>query len=148
MRRRRRNCGKYDSALSDHILISFLQDLISYVIDSTNPLKISECVAGKGKNSTLQHLLFADHPPTGGLCGGIFVDHNFENLVASKIGEKDWYKISVEDRRGFINDFWEYRIKRQFGKSDRMWPVQVPESTSGAGSLGKRKRSITISLTT
>ncbi|KAJ2973178.1 hypothetical protein NQ176_g6757 [Zarea fungicola] len=105
-------------------------DLIAYVIDSMSPFKIDECVAGQG-----------------GLCGGIFVDQNFENLIATKVGQKEWDNLDVFEKRRFINQDWENGIKTQFENQDRDWPVSLPPGCQPPVSLGKRKRALTLELT-
>ncbi|KAJ6779670.1 hypothetical protein PWT90_02718 [Aphanocladium album] len=106
-----------------------IQDLISYQVDNANHFVLKECVSGEG-----------------GLCGGVFVDQNFEDLIASKIGRSSWSKVHSEDKRRFMTVCWENGIKSQFSGNDRVFHVEVPDGDLPDGTLGKRKRLQTISL--
>ncbi|GKU05177.1 hsp70 protein [Fusarium langsethiae] len=48
-------------------------DLISYEIESVDPFVVKECVKGDG-----------------GLCGAVFLDQNFLNLIKEKTGPRPW----------------------------------------------------------
>ncbi|KAK8110207.1 Heat shock 70 kDa protein 12B [Apiospora kogelbergensis] len=82
----------------------FVQDLISYRVESIEPLQLAEAVEG-----------------TGGLCGGIFVDEVFERLCKSRLGRK-WDKLSKAGINEVMKREWENGIKPQFklqGRSKR-----------------------------
>lgn len=49
----------------------YQQDLISYEVTSTTPLRVKECTVG-----------------TGDLCGSIFINRRFEDLVICRIGQE------------------------------------------------------------
>ncbi|KAF4478595.1 hypothetical protein FAGAP_12288 [Fusarium agapanthi] len=105
-------------------------DLISYVVESTKPFTIKECVKGDG-----------------GLCGSIFLDENFLKLIKRKISSKSWKNISKADEKRFLNDEWEHGIKEQFSGQDRSWLVSLPEGCHGVFNQGsKRQRHIRLSL--
>lgn len=72
------------------------------------PLRVRECVEGKGK-----------------MCGVIFVDEEFVNMVAAVLGTK-WKKVSETSRKMMIHNEWENGIKRLFDDSDKDWTVTVP----------------------
>ncbi|KAM3445461.1 hypothetical protein NHJ13734_000374 [Beauveria thailandica] len=72
-------------------------DLISYQVDEASSFRLRECVAGEG-----------------GLCGGIFVDQNFDDLITHKMGGSPWKGIDSADKRRFMKDNWENGIKSQF----------------------------------
>lgn len=87
----------------------------------------------------------------GGLCGGVFLDENFIDLIKKKVTPKAWNFVSKCDERKFLNDNWEHGIKPQFENRSRSWSVDLPESCPlGAGnqSGGGIKRRKTLDLTT
>ncbi|KAI9149948.1 Heat shock 70 kDa protein 12B [Paramyrothecium foliicola] len=71
-------------------------DLISYKVESTKPIQLAEAVEG-----------------TGGLCGGIFVDDEFERICKSRLGRR-WDKLSKAGINEVLKREWEYGIKPQF----------------------------------
>ncbi|KAM3436279.1 hypothetical protein MY4824_004430 [Beauveria thailandica] len=85
-------------------------DLISYQVDEASSFRLRECVAGEG-----------------GLCGGIFVDQNFDDLITRKMGGTPWKGIDSADKRRFMKDNWENGIKPQFSGNDRSFFAEVPE---------------------
>ncbi|OAA50102.1 actin-like ATPase domain-containing protein [Beauveria brongniartii RCEF 3172] len=98
-------------------------DLISYQVDKASSFKLSECVTGEG-----------------GLCGGIFVDQNFDGLITQKMGGSPWKGLDSADKRKFMKDSWENGIKSQFSGNDRSFFAEVPEGYLPDGAMGKRKR--------
>ncbi|KAH7006186.1 hypothetical protein EDB82DRAFT_472866 [Fusarium venenatum] len=90
-------------------------DLISYVIKSIDPFVVEECVGGGGN-----------------LCGGVFLDEMFLNLIKKKVTPGSWAGVSIADQKKLLNDSWEYDIKRQFLNQNRTWPVELPGSFSGS----------------
>ncbi|XWW97179.1 hypothetical protein V2A60_005160 [Cordyceps javanica] len=104
-------------------------DLITYQITSPKTFQLRECVVGEG-----------------GLCGGIFVDHHFENLIAEKLGDSSWLNLDFEDRRAFMKEKWETGIKSQFSGNDRVFRPEVPDGYVSGGATGKRKRLMKITL--
>ncbi|KAF5017906.1 hypothetical protein F66182_10135 [Fusarium sp. NRRL 66182] len=104
------------------------KDLISYVIETTEPFVVKECVKGDG-----------------GLCGGVFLDENFVKLIKNKTPCGAWNLASRAQVRKFLNDEWEHGIKPQFENQDRVWPVDLPESHNNEQSRGlKRRRTIEL----
>ncbi|KAF2835264.1 actin-like ATPase domain-containing protein [Patellaria atrata CBS 101060] len=83
-------------------------DIISYKIESTKPMKVKECVEGKGA-----------------MCGAIFIDQEFENMVKLTMG-KMWAKLSRGSIKTMMNNEWENGIKRKYDDSDRKWNVVLP----------------------
>ncbi|KAK6227405.1 hypothetical protein QIS74_00960 [Colletotrichum tabaci] len=84
-------------------------DLISYEVTDTKPMVVREAVKGNG-----------------GLCGGVFLDEGFINLMKSKIGSESWASISIENIKKLMNSDWEHGIKQQFDTRPRDWPVTLP----------------------
>ncbi|KAG5747682.1 hypothetical protein H9Q70_009631 [Fusarium xylarioides] len=104
-------------------------DLISYVVESTKPFTVKECVKGDG-----------------GLCGSIFLDENFLKLIKRKVSSTSWKNISKADEKRFLNDEWEHGIKEQFSSQDRSWLVSLPEGCRGVFNQGsKRQRHLQLS---
>ncbi|KAF2137801.1 uncharacterized protein K452DRAFT_312172 [Aplosporella prunicola CBS 121167] len=74
-------------------------DLITYRIKAVDPLELAEVVPG-----------------SGGLCGGVMLDAEFENLVKRLLGTK-WDQITAKER-GVIMNAWIDGIKCSFGGVD------------------------------
>ncbi|KAM3543706.1 hypothetical protein ARSEF1564_003366 [Beauveria bassiana] len=104
-------------------------DLISYQVDEASSFRLRECVVGEG-----------------GLCGGIFVDQNFDDLITRKMGGSPWKGIDSADKRKFMKDNWENGIKSQFSGNHRSFFAEVPEGYLPDGAMGKRKRLQSIFL--
>ncbi|KAM3514974.1 hypothetical protein MY11210_001333 [Beauveria gryllotalpidicola] len=104
-------------------------DLISYQVDKASSFRLRECVAGEG-----------------GLCGGIFVDQNFDDLITRKMGGSPWKGIDSAEKRKFMKDNWENGIKSQFSGNHRSFFAEVPEGYLPDGAMGKRKRLQSICL--
>ncbi|OBS26475.1 hypothetical protein FPOA_00418 [Fusarium poae] len=83
-------------------------DLCSYVVKSTEPVVVQECVKGDGD-----------------LCGGIFLDEMFVNLIKRKTTPNLW--------AGFLND------------NRRTWLVELPVSSSGSISDRRRRKILQLS---
>ncbi|KAM3481293.1 hypothetical protein MY8738_004549 [Beauveria namnaoensis] len=104
-------------------------DLISYQVDKASSFRLRECVAGEG-----------------GLCGGIFVDQNFDDLITDKMGGSPWKGLDSADKRKFMKEIWENGIKSQFSGNNRKFCAEIPEGYLPDGAMGKRKRSQIITL--
>ncbi|KIL94945.1 hypothetical protein FAVG1_01876 [Fusarium avenaceum] len=104
-------------------------DLISYVVESTAPFIVKECVKGDG-----------------GLCGGVFLDERFLELIKSKVAPGSWSSVSSSDEKKFLNDGWEHGIKPQFSNQNRTWLVDLPDSCGGASPNRKLKRRKSLEL--
>ncbi|KAG5993963.1 hypothetical protein E4U43_003349, partial [Claviceps pusilla] len=100
-------------------------DLISYRVSHKSPFTLKECVKGDG-----------------GLCGGIFLDQNFLELVKKKIGAS-WKTVSKKQELEFMNDKWDHGIKRQFRGTPRTWRLDMPNSVTQSGSQ-KRTRGLEL----
>ncbi|KAM5355751.1 hypothetical protein ACJ41O_002397 [Fusarium nematophilum] len=105
-------------------------DLISYVVESTSPFVVKECVKGDGA-----------------LCGAVFLDEEFLKLIKSKIPAGSWSQVSKEEVKKFLNDGWEHGIKPQFANQQRNWLVDLPDACS-ASSSGRLKRRRSLELST
>lgn len=53
----------------------------------------------------------------GNVCGGVFVDEDFEVLCKNRMGRK-WSKFSQADVKLLLNKEWEYSIKPRYSESD------------------------------
>ncbi|KAM3555584.1 hypothetical protein ARSEF4850_005920 [Beauveria asiatica] len=104
-------------------------DLISYQVDKASSFRLGECVTGEG-----------------GLCGGIFVDQNFDDLITHKMRGSPWKGLDSAEKRKFMKDSWENGIKPQFSGNDRSFFAEVPEGYLPDGAMGKRKRLQSICL--
>ncbi|RSL67500.1 hypothetical protein CEP54_003231 [Fusarium duplospermum] len=100
-------------------------DLISYAIESTEPFNVKEC--------------------TGALCGGVFLDENFLNLIKSKVPVGAWDQVSKAAEKKFLNDGWEHGIKPQFANQQRAWLVDLPDGCNDTSRKLKRRRAYELS---
>ncbi|KAM0353557.1 hypothetical protein ACHAPU_001569 [Fusarium lateritium] len=101
-------------------------DLISYVVESVNPFTVAECVREE-------------------LCGGMFPDDNFLNLIKRKISRGAWDYVTKARERKFLNDEWEHGIKGQFYDQQRSWPVELPDGCVTSKHGLKRRRNLELS---
>ncbi|KAI1843813.1 hypothetical protein JX266_010072 [Neoarthrinium moseri] len=77
-------------------------DIISYKVKSIEPFRLEEAAKGDGK-----------------LCGAFLIDDAFETWMQYKSGLKfDQCKAPKHDFRIFVNDEWEYTMKRAFSGSE------------------------------
>lgn len=62
----------------------------------------------------------------GGLCGAIFVDEAFKEVLKRKF-DKRWEMMDESNRRDMIRTQWETGIKRNFKMgSDRSYNIRIP----------------------
>ncbi|EGO59403.1 hypothetical protein NEUTE1DRAFT_39823 [Neurospora tetrasperma FGSC 2508] len=84
-------------------------DLISYKLIQAEPMIVKECVKG-----------------SGGLCGAVFLDEAFTNVLKSKFGKK-WVKMDESNRRDMVRTQWETGIKRNFKMSSKKsYNIRIP----------------------
>ncbi|KAK4103458.1 actin-like ATPase domain-containing protein [Parathielavia hyrcaniae] len=79
-------------------------DLISYEVVSIAPMVDKEC----------------------GLCGAVFVDEAFLEVLKHKFGKKSWKKMDPETRQRLVHDEWEHGIKQTFDGRERSWTIKMP----------------------
>ncbi|POR38244.1 Uncharacterized protein TPAR_01548 [Tolypocladium paradoxum] len=84
-------------------------DIISYKVMRETPPKIRESVQGDGK-----------------LCGAVFLDEGFLELLKSKMPPDVRDKIGVSDVQWIMNQFWENGMKPQFHGNNEPFVVPVP----------------------
>ncbi|KAH7170827.1 hypothetical protein EDB81DRAFT_909517 [Dactylonectria macrodidyma] len=104
-------------------------DLISYVVESVEPLVVKECVKGDG-----------------GLCGGVFLDEEFIKLIKRKVTSNAWNELGRAEQQKLLNDGWEHGIKPQFENQPRTWAIDLPDSCGVKSNDLKRRQ--TLELTT
>ncbi|KAI7759511.1 hypothetical protein LZL87_011307 [Fusarium oxysporum] len=63
-------------------------DLISYQIESISPFVVKECVKGDG-----------------GLCGGVFLDEQFLELIKRKLTPRSWDNVTSAEEKKFLNEW-------------------------------------------
>ncbi|KAL6918247.1 hypothetical protein FSHL1_009674 [Fusarium sambucinum] len=96
-------------------------DLISYKVESVDPVALQEAVVG-----------------SGGLCGGIFVDQQFQRICKTRLG-RSWSRLSQTGILEIMKDEWETGIKRHFkpDSSSKEFIVKIPaEAFKGEGASG------------
>jgi hypothetical protein len=62
----------------------------------------------------------------GGLCGAVFVDEAFLDLLKRKFDNKKWVKMTAETRHHLLHDEWEHGIKPAFDGSEKTWKFNMP----------------------
>ncbi|KAI8952993.1 hypothetical protein F4801DRAFT_588605 [Xylaria longipes] len=88
-------------------------DIISYKINTIEPLSVSECVEGA-------------------LCGGTFLDKEFEVLLKRAVGKESWNKMNGSDIRRMMNNEWEHGIKKAFNGEPDYYTVEIPSRAQSA----------------
>ncbi|KAF5654811.1 hsp70 family chaperone [Fusarium sp. NRRL 25303] len=85
-------------------------DLITYEIESIDPIRMREAVLGQGE-----------------LCGGVFIDEAFERICRERLGPT-WKVLSRGGKNEIMKECWEYSIKPQFktGNPDKVYTVTLP----------------------
>ncbi|KAI0442706.1 hypothetical protein F4803DRAFT_575269 [Xylaria telfairii] len=84
-------------------------DIISYKINKLQPLMVSECVEGEAA-----------------LCGGTFLDKEFEAILKNAVGNVAWNKMNRSDIRRMMNNEWEHGIKIAFNGEPDYYMVELP----------------------
>ncbi|KAL2873752.1 hypothetical protein SGCOL_011067 [Colletotrichum sp. CLE4] len=105
-------------------------DLITYEILSLDPFIVREAVQGDGD-----------------LCGGVFLDEAFVNMLQEKVTPQAWNNIPKEDVRNLLNDEWENCIKPSFKNQDDDWHINLPPECRAPGTQQrgmKRKRNLIL----
>ncbi|KAI1758002.1 hypothetical protein F4782DRAFT_536687 [Xylaria castorea] len=88
-------------------------DIISYKINTVEPLSVSECVEGA-------------------LCGGTFLDREFELFMKNAVGEVSWDKMNESDIRRMMNNEWEHGIKEAFNGEPDCYTIELPGRAQSA----------------
>ncbi|KAI0857724.1 actin-like ATPase domain-containing protein [Xylaria cubensis] len=96
-------------------------DLISYEVGNLDPIQLHEATIG-----------------TGGVCGGIFIDEQFEKICRTRLGTRPWNKLSRAGINTIMKKEWEHGIKPQFSTRDppsKEYPTLIPpEAFKGSSS--------------
>ncbi|KXH62515.1 hypothetical protein CNYM01_01726 [Colletotrichum nymphaeae SA-01] len=120
--------------VGDHIVVcdagGGTVDLITYEILSLDPFIVREAVQGDGD-----------------LCGGVFLDEAFVNMLKEKVTPQAWNNIPEEEVRKLLNDEWEHCIKPSFKNQDDDWQINLPPECRVPGAQRrsmKRKRNLML----
>ena len=74
---------------------------------------------------SLPALTLRQIPPTGGLCGSVFLDLAFQKYIETIIGEMEFRGIKESNRKKMMREF-EYGIKRCFSENnDQTYSVDL-----------------------
>lgn len=76
----------------------------------------------------------------GDLCGGVFLDEQFMNLIKKKVTPAGWKQVDRIEEQRFLNDGWEHGIKPQFENQPRTWLVDLPDGCSLPSENGKKAK--------
>ncbi|KAI1108354.1 hypothetical protein F5Y14DRAFT_457113 [Nemania sp. NC0429] len=105
--------GRADLKIGDSFIVVDVGggtlDIISYKLNKLEPLSVSECVEGDGA-----------------LCGGTFLDKEFETLLKIYIGKAAWDRMDHSDLRRLMNNEWEHGIKKAFNGEPDDYTVEIP----------------------
>ncbi|RYP78704.1 hypothetical protein DL771_000371 [Monosporascus sp. 5C6A] len=96
------------AALSTLREFSWRYDLVTYMVEETEPFAVSEAVEGNGA-----------------LYGATFVDQEFESLLKSQVGARIWRSIPLHLSKKVMNDDWEHNIKKT-SDIDKTWTIDLP----------------------
>ncbi|KAI0430736.1 hypothetical protein F5Y09DRAFT_355703 [Xylaria sp. FL1042] len=68
----------------------------------------------------------------GVLCGGTFLDKEFESLLKDAVGQISWHKMDGSDIRRMMNNEWEHGIKEAFDGEPDNYAVEIPSRAQRA----------------
>ncbi len=77
----------------------------------------------------------------GSLCGGIFIDEQFEHLCKQRLG-RNWNNLSQAGIKTMIKAEWEYAYKPSYTGRDvnREFPVGIPAEALKGSDMNDLKR--------
>ncbi|KAF9873766.1 hypothetical protein CkaCkLH20_08876 [Colletotrichum karsti] len=126
--------GRPDIEVGDHFVVcdagGGTVDLISYEVLSLDPVEVRESIRGDGD-----------------LCGAVFLDEAFVELLKLKVTPAAWDNMSKEQAARVLHIDWENGIKKNFEGQDKRWNVSLPFECRIPGSSNrgvKRKRDIIL----
>ncbi|KAK1976354.1 hypothetical protein LZ30DRAFT_603637 [Colletotrichum cereale] len=128
--------GRPNIKVGDHFVVcdagGGTVDLISYEVLSLKPMVVREAIQGDGD-----------------LCGGVFLDEAFVNLIKDKVTPQAWDDVPKDETANVLNGDWEHGIKQQFDGQTRDWHVKLPPGCQAKGTSQrgiKRKRNLMLNL--
>ncbi|KZL87999.1 hsp70 family chaperone [Colletotrichum incanum] len=128
--------GRPNIKVGDHFVVcdagGGTVDLISYEVLSLKPMVVREAIKGDGD-----------------LCGGVFLDEAFVNLIKKKVTSQAWDNVPKDEATNVLNGDWEHGIKQQFDSQMRDWHIKLPPEcmANGKSQQGiKRKRNLMLNL--
>lgn len=63
---------------------------------------------------------------SGGLCGAVFVDEAFVEVLKNKFGPARWAKLKTKSYTRLMHTEWETMIKPNFDGRPQTWEIQLP----------------------
>ncbi|KAI7782498.1 actin-like atpase domain-containing protein [Diaporthe eres] len=108
-------------------------DIITYKIIKTKPMTVQEVVTGKGA-----------------LCGAIFVEERFKELVIRKleeISEDAMEHVSPQDIQKIMTNHWEDEIRDDFSGAAKTWEISQPFSLISKGPFDRSGGYPTFTIT-
>ncbi|KAK1713751.1 uncharacterized protein BDZ83DRAFT_756722 [Colletotrichum acutatum] len=128
--------GRPNIKVGDHFIVcdagGGTVDLMSYEVLGLKPLAVREAIEGDGD-----------------MCGGVFLDEAFIELVKEKVTPQAWANIPKDDAASILNGDWEHGIKQQFNAQDRDWHIKLPPECQARGTSKrgiKRKRNLMLNV--
>jgi len=84
-------------------------DLISYTVDSLDPLRLSMCVEA-----------------TGDLCGAVYLDDAFDRAMRIEVGSSTYDKLDPDVKAKVFENDWEFGPKRKYIGGTQEFTVDIP----------------------
>ncbi|KUI68585.1 hypothetical protein VM1G_04300 [Cytospora mali] len=119
-------------------------DLISYKVAKSNPMELMEVLFYLSGRS------HADGKLIGSLCGAIFVDERFKNLIMAKLKliRNDALDLVADHEITEIMDrHWENGIRKRFIGAGHEWNIRYPYSLIDPAQMGNARSYPTFTIT-
>lgn len=83
----------------------------------------------------VEHLSQQTDIDSGGLCGAVFVDEAFVEVLRNKFGPARWAKLTAKSHTRLMHTEWETMIKPNFDGRPQTWEIQLPFECGNIQSL-------------
>ncbi|KAL2122265.1 hypothetical protein VTJ04DRAFT_2720 [Mycothermus thermophilus] len=114
-------------------LCVIMKDLVDLKTGDT--FVVVDC--GGGTADPISYELSTEHR-IGGLCGAVFVDEAFANLLMSKLGKEAWNQMDPYIRQRMLQVDWEQGVKQTFDGKDRKWVIDASSGSINQTTLAPK----------
>jgi len=105
-------------------------DLISYEVDSVEPLELKELVPGTGKDISFYTKVNAKTIKLGAVAGSLILNKRFEEAVKNIVGEEEFLELKKTEGFAEAVKTFDREVKPAFcGDKDQTWNVSFPMAT-------------------
>jgi hypothetical protein len=105
-------------------------DLISYEVDSVEPLELKELVPGTGKDMHFYTRVNAKTIKIGAVAGSLILNKRFEEAVKNIVGEEEFLELKKTEGFAEAVKTFDREVKPAFcGDKDQTWNVSFPMAT-------------------